>query len=76
MWERVGIGGRGEREIKWEKEAGKEWEIAWDDSLGRKPKEFKLLSALDMLSRHAVEVTQWPGHLITSYCSSGLTQHF
>jgi hypothetical protein len=36
---------------------------------------FNLLSAHDVISLHAVAITQWPGHLITSCCSSGLTQH-
>ena len=33
------------------------------------------LSAHDVISRHVVAVVQWPGRLITSCCSSGLTQH-
>ena len=31
------------------------------------------LSAHDVISRHAVAIMQWPQHLITSCCSSGLT---
>ena len=36
---------------------------------------FNLLSAHGMLSCHAVANSQLPGRLITSCCSSGLTQH-
>ena len=34
----------------------------------------KLLSAYDVISRHVVAITQCPGRLNSSCCSSGLTQ--
>ena len=34
-----------------------------------------LLGVHDVISHHAVAVTQWPGRLVTSWCSSDLSQH-
>ena len=37
--------------------------------------DLKLLSSHDVISRLGVTILQWPGLLVTSCCSSALTQH-
>ena len=49
-----------------------EW---YDVSFNPHSKTFNPLSAHDVISNHEVAITQWPGHLITLCCSSGLSQH-
>ena len=57
---------------------GKTYQIHMDEMFqsmeAEKSHFLTLISAHDMISRHAVVVMEWTGRLITSCCSSGLTQ--